>query len=169
MVCANVQSVLLLSDPEELWKECCRHVACPNFSVEVVKYNPRDIPVSAVTSNTVNHWSECAEELVELVIWMRRGIGWIGFFYLLEMWMVSHKSGLFPHYLTTFWRFVPFGCFNWLQAHCQVPLPKNHVSISCYIDIFKNCRCTLSFNKMSLFKKTSQDKIEGKHDPRVYY
>jgi len=33
--CANVQSALFLSDPEDLWKEYCRHVACPNFQLKL--------------------------------------------------------------------------------------------------------------------------------------
>jgi hypothetical protein len=44
------------------------------FSVEVVKHDPRDTPVSAVTSNTVNHRSEGTEELIELVFLSARDV-----------------------------------------------------------------------------------------------
>lgn len=44
------------------------------FSVEIVKHNPRDIPVSAATSNSVNHPSECTEELIELVFLSARDV-----------------------------------------------------------------------------------------------
>jgi hypothetical protein len=44
------------------------------FSVEIVKRNPRDIPVSAATSNTANDRSECAEELIELVFLSARDV-----------------------------------------------------------------------------------------------
>jgi hypothetical protein len=37
------------------------------FSVEIVKHNPRDIPVSAATSNNVIHRYDCTEELIALV------------------------------------------------------------------------------------------------------
>jgi hypothetical protein len=44
------------------------------YSVEIVEHNHMDIPISAATSNTVNHRSECTEELIELVFLYARDV-----------------------------------------------------------------------------------------------
>jgi hypothetical protein len=74
MVCANVQFILFLSIPEDLWEKISQTCCMSKFSVGILKHSPTDIPASAATSNTGNHRSECTEELIQLVFLSARDV-----------------------------------------------------------------------------------------------